>query len=327
MIENPSRNVLGAGFSMEKIEAAIAKSGYPLQTHVANTLRALHFDISPEWSFIDRDTADLRSMDIRATLDLYEDGDKTRSRPSLTLIIECKQSEMPFVFFTGETMAPDTLLPFIAGQKRDDFTIYTDDTASIWSCDLQKALSLRGHRFFSSPPVAYNFSKCQRKSGSELLLSGDETYHGLIMPLVKSLYHLKVAERPPTTAVYFDIHYAIALGIIDAPMVAYEGTMSKLIPWVRVLRHEAGNAELGKNDRGSVIPVDIIHRDFLETYVSNHLLPAARDFAIKILAHSVEAADGEGFITGMDTKWYTDWEAHLQPRPRSLGRRRSSKFS
>lgn len=323
-MENPPRNALGGGLSIEKIEAAIAKSGYPLQTHVANVLRSLNFNVSPEWSFVDRDSSDLRSMDMRATSELFEFNSETRARPSLTVLVECKQSEMPFVFFTGEKIPWNALMPFIVGQKQDRFTIKTDDTLSTWSCDLQQALHLRSHPFFSAPPVAYTLSKCQRKSGSDLILSGDETYNGLVMPLVKSLHHLKIAEKPPSTAVYFDVHYAVALGVIDAPMVAFEDASLKLVPWVRVLRHEAGSAELGKIDQGSNIPVDIVHRDFLETYIIKHLFPAAKDFSNKILKHDVEVAECEGFISGMEAGWYTDYEARLEPARRLYKKSRST---
>jgi hypothetical protein len=321
---NPPRNALTAGLEMEKIEAAIAKSGYPLQTHVANELRSLSFHISPEWSFVDRDTNALRSMDMRASMPLYKRGDQTRSRPSLDLLIECKQSDMPFVFFTGEQMPWDANLPFLAGQKDSTFTVYTDDTLSTWSCDLQHALSLRKSAFFSTPPVAYTMAKCQRK-GAEFVLSGEEVYNGLILPLTKSLYYIANAERPPKTAVYFDIHYVVALAVVDAPMIAFEDGHARLTPWVRVLRHEAGAADLGKTDRGSNIPVDVIHRDFLRDYVEVHLLPAAQDFAVKTLAHAVEIAECQGFISGMEASWHNDYEAHLQPKSRLPFPRRAAK--
>lgn len=312
---NPPRNALKAGLELEKIEAAIAKSGYPLQAHVANELRALSFHVSPEWSFVDRDTNSLRSMDIRASRCLYEPGDQTRSRPSLDILIECKQSDMPFVFFTGEQMPWDAQLPFLAGQRDSRFTIYTDDTLSTWSCDLQDALSLRLSPFFASPPVSYSMAKCQRK-GAEIVLSGDEVYNSIILPLTKSLYHIEIAERPPKTAVYFDIHYVVAVAVLDAPIITFEDGHARLHPWVRVLRHEAGVADLGKNDRGTNLSVDVVHRDFLREYIEVHLLPAAQDFGIKTLAHSVEIAECQGFISGMDSKWHDDYEAHLKPRPR-----------
>lgn len=325
-VVNPPRNTLTAGLPIEKIEAAIAKSGYPLQTHVANELRSFDFKVSPEWSFIDRDTDELRSMDMRASLQLHDNDMKTRSRPELDLLIECKQSDMPFVFFTGEDMPWNANLPFLAGMKSSEFRIYTDDSRSTWSCDLQQALSLRQSAFFNTPPVAYTMAKCQRK-GADIILSGDEIYNGLILPLTKSLHHIAIAEKPPGTAVYFDIHYVVALAVVDAPMITFADDVAKLEPWVRVLRHEAGDTKLGKNDRGLKLSVDVIHRDFLRDYIAMHLLPAAQDFAKKVLKHDVEIADSHGFISRMDSQWHTDYEANLKPAARLplIGRARKEK--
>lgn len=312
-IINPDRNALNAGLSIEKIQAAIAKSGYPLQTHVANTLRSLGFSVSPEWSFIDRDTNEYRSMDMRAQYSFPNVPLKTRARPALDLLIECKQSEMPFVFFTGEAMPWNAILPFIVGQKSDTFRVHTGNFGNTWSLDLHKALSLRRHEFYTTPPVAYTFSKCQRK-GSDIILSGEEAYNGLIMPLVKSLHYLKVAERPPTTASYFDIHYANALAILDAPMIAFDNDDAQMVPWVRILRHEAGSAELGKNDRGKNIVIDVIHRDFVEIYTTNHLLPAAHDFARKVLDHDTEVAECVGYVEDMDIRIIENIEPYLKKK-------------
>jgi len=312
--ENPSRNALGAGLTLEKIEAAIAKSGYPLQTHVAHVLRDRGFGVSPEWSFIDRDTNDLRSMDLRASLRLYERGDQTRARPAIDLVIECKQSELPFVFFTGESLPWSARLPFIVGLKTDDFSVSTDTGDGSWTTDLQDALGLQSHSFSTTPPIAYTMSKCQRK-GSEVILSGEETYSGIVLPLVNALHYLKVAEAPPSTAHYFDVHYAVALAVLDAPMLAFERGVATMSPWVRLLRHEAGQAKLGKNDRGQTLAVDVVHRDFLDTYISDHLLPAGRDFADKVLRHPEEVADCRGHIRGPENARASDYEQHLGPKP------------
>lgn len=320
-LPNPPRNALGAGLTLDKVGAAIAKSGYPLQTYVAHTLRDLEFTVSPEWSFIDRDTQNLRSMDLHATLRLYERGDQTRARPAIDLVVECKQSELPFVFFTGETMPWTARFPYVVGLKSDRFSISTDESGNGWSTDIQSALGLDKHPFSTAAPIAYTMSKCQRKGGSDVILSGEEAYSGIILPLVKALHHLKVAESPPKTAHYFDIHYSVAVAVLDAPMLAFENGITSMSPWVRLLRHEAGDAKLGKNDRGKTLAVDVVHRDFLESYIQDHLLPAARDFADKVLRHPTEVADCEGYVLAENARTM-DYEPHLRPKPALLFPRR-----
>lgn len=320
--ENPLRNALGAGLTLEKVEAAIAKSGYPLQTHVAHVLRDSGFRVSPEWSFIDRDTLDLRSMDLRASLPLYKAGDQTRARPSLDLLIECKQSEMPFVFFTGETLPWSARLPFVAGLKKDSFSVSTDRVGGGFTTDLQSVLSLQSHKFNTTAPIAYTMSKCQRK-GADVILSGEEAYSGIVLPLVKALNYLKVAEAPPATAHYFDVHYAVALAVLDAPMLKFENGAATMAPWVRLLRHEAGDSKLGKNDRGRTVAIDLVHREYLAVYLRDHLIPAGQDFADKVLRHPQEVADCEGHIKGDGRIPIDNYEQYLAVRSKVpfLGRK------
>ena len=97
---NPSGNALRAGVTEEQLSAAIEKSGYPLQTVVAESLRPYCERLSEEWSYVDRDSGLLRAIDVRADR-TYEqdDADDPHLRATLTLLVECKQSDMPYVFF------------------------------------------------------------------------------------------------------------------------------------------------------------------------------------------------------------------------------------
>ena len=96
--DNPVTNRLGSGVTEEKLDVAIVKSGYPLQTKVALQLKK-EFHVQEEWSFIDNKTKDIRTIDLLAEKELYNRKEHPRVRPTLDLIIECKQSELPFVFF------------------------------------------------------------------------------------------------------------------------------------------------------------------------------------------------------------------------------------
>jgi hypothetical protein len=72
-------------------------SGYPLQAVVAEKLMDAGFKVVEEWGFIDKDTKEQRSLDILAFKKLRNDKDTVI--PSLTLLIECKRTIHPFVFF------------------------------------------------------------------------------------------------------------------------------------------------------------------------------------------------------------------------------------
>lgn len=316
--ENPKGNALGPGISEAKLAAAVRRSGYPLQTLVARDLRE-EFRVEEEWSFIDDDTKTLRSLDIRANKDLFDwkEWAGTRIRPHLTLLIECKQSDMPYVFFLSPNDAWLRQFPSIDGLFSTRIEVLTDDDSSSWSFSITDALKLRKDPFVTGPAeVCRSLSKAVRK-GADLELSGTEPFQGLILPLVKALRYHSVQVTPPKTAHYFDAHLAVAIAVVDAPMVgvriddADQALVS--VPWVRVLRHEAVEAD-HKFDREQLYAVDVVHREFLSTYLNDHLKPFAQKFGAEALAHAEELATGQAFIEGLGASGSHN-AGLLQPRP------------
>src|SRR5688572_9886709 len=101
---NPVGNVLPAGIEESTVADAVSRSGYPIQTFLASVLRADSWYVQEEWSFIDQDSGSLRALDLHAEYPLYNEHDEGDARvyPGVTLLIECKQSSMPYVFFVTE---------------------------------------------------------------------------------------------------------------------------------------------------------------------------------------------------------------------------------
>jgi hypothetical protein len=95
--DNPSGNVVPPGIVEPHLAEAIAASGYPLQGIVTAQLLA-DFSVLEEWGFVDDKTDEHRSLDIYAYQAL---SDKTNANlhVGLTLLIECKRSRHPFIFF------------------------------------------------------------------------------------------------------------------------------------------------------------------------------------------------------------------------------------
>ena len=108
---NPTTNVLGGGVTEEKLNIAVLKSGYPLQTRVAIALKD-NFFVQEEWSFIDNQTDEVRTIDLLAEKHLFDKQQKVRVRPILNLIIECKQSELPYIFFLANEVRTLPNFPF-----------------------------------------------------------------------------------------------------------------------------------------------------------------------------------------------------------------------
>jgi hypothetical protein len=312
---NPNSNHLGPGINDDDVISAITKSGFPLQTIVAQRLRR-DFNVQDEWSYIDRDTKEIRTIDILASRVLYNFADKNhpRIRPTLNILIECKQSILPYVFFLSPNSPWLSEYPILSGLFKNSIILSTDDDASTYNDTIIQALGLNNHPFvIEGPRYSMTFSKCARK-GSDLELSGTEAYQGLVLPLVKSMLHFQSAATPPPTAYYFDCHLTIPLAVLDAPMIGVDAENNNpiLLPWIRVVRNESYEKE-DQSERFKTYAIDVIHKDFLDTYLQEHLLPFANHFSDLALKHQTEIATGEGYATGLSKRWHPI-EERLQPR-------------
>jgi hypothetical protein len=312
---NPVSNVLGPGLTDETVSNAIKESGYPLQLSVARTLRD-DFSLVEEWGFSDPETGAVRTIDLVASKELYDwKGPQPRVRPALNLIIECKQSELPYVFFQAgaKCWLPD--FPLVSGLRSNLIVITSDDDPSTWSHRPLDLLEVHRHPFLvDGPRFCVTFSKCVRK-GSDIVLSGSDPYQSIMFPILKAVCHFDSMQRPPATAHYFDCHLVIGLAILDAPMVAVEmtdsGSESRLVPWVRVVRHEPCEGE-HEYDRYHAFGVDVVHKDYLRNYIREHVLPFADEFSRLVLKHGSVLAECRGFVPGMRKSGWTGIEARLQ---------------
>lgn len=101
---NPNTNKLPAGIAEADVHSAITQSGYPLQNIAGDYCEKAGFRTIEEWSYLDKDAEPLRTIDVKAEKPLfeYQKGSETKIRPNLILLIECKQSELPYVFFLSQ---------------------------------------------------------------------------------------------------------------------------------------------------------------------------------------------------------------------------------
>jgi len=315
--DNPSTNKLPPGLTYEDIDAAVSKSGYPLQTVITNLLRP-DFFVEEEWSYLDEDTNELRAMDIVARKllwDIYEN--QPRVRPELNLLVECKKSELPYVFFLSQSKPLTGDYPLIAGLFNSELCLTTDDDLSTWRLPIIEVLDLLSHSFITEEPICCNtFTKCVRQ-GSSVELTGADLYLGTVLPLIKAMRYFERKEKPPKTAYYFDCHLIIGIGVLDAPMVgAHMGNESHdlvLLPWVRLFRHRTEEHQDSHKSRDRIYAIDIVHKDFFQDYINKHLLPFTNEFSKLIIKHQEVLADGRGFIRGMHENSWTQLEQRLEP--------------
>jgi len=329
----PSRNIkepFGAGVTKDQVINAAKKSGYPLQIQVADVLENLRgpfkegFNVYHEWSYLDCDSNKLRSLDIYGSLRLHEWEPQPHVRPYLSILIECKQSELPYVFFLGSGTGRLMEFPIIAGLKSDEVEITTDDDPSTWTLSISHALDLYESSFLTEPVVSYSFSKCERQ-GKSLVLSGSTPYNNLVMPLIKAVEHFRNSKVPTETALYFDAHMAVPLGVLDAPIVCVTMTKSEpkveLVQWVRVLRHEY-RQDTEKYKRDYLYVIDIVSKNYLEAYLTEHLIPIANLFSERALCHQKELISGHAFVSGMGDSGFDRIESRLRPQSSASKRSR-----
>jgi hypothetical protein len=323
---NPPKNSLVAGVTEAAVISAITKSGYPLQGVVAAKLALSNFHVQEEWSYLDKDTKALRNVDLLAGKMLYDFGlEDVRVRPQLDLIVECKRSDLPFIFFSTRQSAWLADFPVVAGLRTRSITLSTDDSRSTWTNPVLMALGLTDHPFFADATLCSTMSKCVRRSGGELELSGDETYNALVLPLVKAAAYFEAMEAPRPTHLYFDAHLTLPLAVVDAPMVLAktDGTFveTELKPWVRIVRHDYQEDEDGRHAH-RLCALDVVHVDFFDSYMQDHLMPFATEFSSRALRHQHELATGKGFAPGLEADSRTDIESRMTAKSPLLPSRR-----
>ncbi len=304
--DNPAANRLGAGITEDDVSSAVSRSGYPLQTIVADHLRSQFDHIREEWSYIDSDTEQHRAIDIYARKRLITPpwDEELKVVPSVSLLIECKRSELPYVFFLSPSKLEPRDFPLVCGLPK--LKLRQPKTGVIRpDFPVGEALDLGAFRFAREPNYCTSFSKVVR-SGKKVELAGDEPFRGLLFPITKAMQHYEMLQAPqgPSYSKYY-CDLTVGVGILDAPMVGVRVSEAAndllYVPWVRVVRHESGEVHQRRypeKHRSRLFAVDVIHKDFLQTYLDNeHLHEFAVSFAGLVQRHQDSLASGTGLAT------------------------------
>ncbi|MBO2437282.1 hypothetical protein [Actinomadura nitritigenes] len=278
---------LGAGISAASLMEAVRRSGYPFQAEVARDLRSALSElggrsfIQEEWAFVDSESEQTRTLDIWAKVPLSSPETIRRRQilPHLDMLIECKQSELPYVFFLRSELSGETFnYPEIVGLPDGRLKIFRASsdgkpTGASLSISLQNALNAENLEFCNMPaPVAISFAKVLRKGGSKLELTGEDTYRAITMPLSKAADYLKSSYeiRQPKNRVR--LNFIVCLAVLRAPMVGvylHQGKQMLMnTPWIRVSRMEPLRESDGGGRVNSMIRYfDVIHFDYFKQYV------------------------------------------------------------
>jgi hypothetical protein len=303
---NPSGNILSPDMPDDLVAEAVNRSGYPLQTLVAIELKR-NFGVTEEWGYVDRETNIKRALDIFAYKEFsLEPKSQGRIVPSLGLLVECKRSESPYIFFKSATERYIPGFPNVLGLKSDYIEVHTNDGSSVRR-NITDCLGLYDHKFIESDPIVCNtFSKVVRK-GKILELSGTDPFNTIMMPLVSAIEHASAYyTRPYTQPVYYPV-LALSICVIDAPMLVAEvdvGTTDLTFdPWVRVVRQEATINQISRTRDLVYYAVDFVHSAYLREFVEDHLLPFADFCRERMLKQQDIMANAKAYVRNL-----RDWQ-------------------
>lgn len=277
---NPESNQLPTGISETELVNAIEASGYPLQGIVASKLDS-HFSVTEEWGYIDRDSKDHRALDIFAHKRLHEDNNAP-IQPNLVLLIECKRSRHPYVFFENVIERSIPGFPFVSGLPRDRVSISEQNGNRSRDAFGEEVLGLSEFPLIEpGPPKCAAFSK-GIPSGKKVKLSGTDPFNSLVLPLVKALDHSSQLYQAigQSSRVFPTLTFCIS--VLDAPMILVKSPESAsapiLTPWTRITRLEA-NPDPRSRLRYRFYAVDAVHIDHFNEVLHDHILPFAAEFS------------------------------------------------
>lgn len=298
---------LKQGLTIEELTQAVRKSGYPLQTAVAHILQEKGFEVTEEWGYIDRTTSDHRSLDVFATLRLPHE----RLEPSFTLLVECKRSDLPYLFFVSAVSRVPDEFPTLSAIPWRRISLHRGD--SYREVAIGRVLCAKELPFLSATTITTAFVRAERKEKKPLQLSGEEPFRQVVLPLASALDHMVTVgstwEQARGNDKYWP-HILLTVAVLDAPMFVVRGTpeQPKLTAesWVRVIRQEAHQTTAvhpfhGTRFRRVDYVVDFVHREFFRQFLMEHAMPFATEIGQRLIKRADVFMKGKASVPDWDT--------------------------
>ena len=230
--------------------------------------------------------------------------------PYVTLLIECKRSTHPHVFFKNVIDRDIPKFPKIAGITHKSVTLHEREGNRGCETSAAEVLGLVELPFIASGPPRCSAFARGVSNGEKVKLSGTVPFNSLILPLVKAIDHTSSMYTSDANAQRLYPILILAIGVLDAPMLVVEDPSNAsepaMTPWTRVLRQEAYVEHRWINHRHYVI--DAVHIDFFDDFVSNHLMPFIDEFSAR--AKTQEAILFQGGVVPNLNSWRWD---EIQP--------------
>jgi hypothetical protein len=291
------------------IKEAITSSGFPLQVAISRRLNAIEgypaVEVFQEWTYVDPVEQKQRALDIVLELKLPFDP-KDQTYAELAMLIECKASRQPLVFF--EAPAPYDLkehrsYPKIAGLKRDRIKLNVATGLPPYVMIVpQQLLAFKTFSTSTNPAAhAHIYTKVVHDKG-KLGTSGADVYNSIVLPLAKAGLHYAQIKEPAAQHTFFRAYAVFIVAVIDGPIVysPLDGSDLLLAPWIRLSKHELSESPIPAY-RDSLLTIDFVHADYFERYLTEYIIPFADQFAVRIKRQAKVLATGEGVLPRFHT--------------------------
>jgi hypothetical protein len=255
---------------------AVSLSGFPLQILVAAALQDRGFHVQEEWAYLDPDSDERRALDIvgrRYQSDSAFVSEKGGSLLSTALLVECKRSTRPYLFF--ESVNPPTLgtFPPVVGLGNGRIRLSPADAEANWIQEqaLSHFLGADAEPFVLEPLVSASVSRAV-PNGKKIEISGDEPYRSLLLPLTKAMTrYMQEASGARNAGRIQNVVVPMGLAVFDAPMIFIGRPADELriepITWTRIVVRNPATGEANRWNPLGFKVVDAIHESFLDRYL------------------------------------------------------------
>lgn len=288
---------------------AVAGSGYPLQMYAAALLRDQGFRIQEEWAYTDADAGKRRAIDVFAfRVGQERRTDKGSTAMAFDLLIECKQSRHPFVFFQAvdvpsQAEYPTALfghLDIIVG-PRTAYPVSPDDN---WATRLPlgQLLDIDGLPFIADTPVASSMSVA-RPQNKRVAMSGDDAYRELVLPLTKAIaaHRSSVRARMSKDEDRQLIRLPLVVALLDAPifLVSAPDAAPQPVNRLRLFVRPAVDPDANARRPATIEFVEVVAKRAFSDFLVFELNPFLLEYHRRVAAHHSIVLGGRAEIPGL----------------------------
>jgi len=297
--------------SKEKILQCIKKSGYPFEQIVASCLEEVKWYPTLNYAFTDFETTVSREIDVLAEKHIWiESLSKQQNQPlvrlNAELLIECKQTKSPLVFFCRPKQisdffcTPNNEIVQYSGIK-SEVVVKPRNERDTYSFTASQFLRFGKLSHYSkSKEKATQFCKIYWK-GKDLRADHAEVYQSFIVPLIKAVAYQKMLRRPKPTWRYFDmyLHYPIMIVKGDIFKVDSECKSIEGVNHVELVRNYY-SAKIG-----GTYHIDVVSESYFRKFVDDVLMPSIKTMEKEVRKRDKALAKGEMRVRSIDKLYHT----------------------